>query len=234
MEPILIYGFPLGSSMGLVAALEWLGKPYRLCRIDMLDEMREPSYARINARHETPALIDDQGRILTETMAIASWLKARDTERRISFDPLSREADRMDQVMAFVNTGFTAAFTPHWVALEMNPPNPALQATLRDWGRERILERHDKLEEMIGDTPFLVCDKPTLADAVFIGVARWLDFHAVADCARWPKLSALRERLEADPAVIYATALESGERRQGTGSCVGHVSLEEVIAQFGR
>src|SRR3712207_3200451 len=61
MEPILIYGFPLGSSMGLVAALEWLGKPYRLCRVDMLGEMREVSYARINARHETPAFIDDQG-----------------------------------------------------------------------------------------------------------------------------------------------------------------------------
>ena len=234
MEPILIYGFPLGSSMGLVAALEWLGKPYRLCRVDMLGEMREPSYARINARHQTPAFIDDQGRILTETMAIASWLEARDTHRCISFDPLSREADRMHQIMAFVNTGFTAAFTPHWVALEMDPPNPTLQATLRDWGQERIIERHDKLEAMIENTLFLVGDKPTLADAVFIGVARWLDFHAVADRARWPKLAALRERLEADPAVIYATALESGESRQGTGSCNGHISLEEVIAKFGR
>jgi len=37
LEPILVYGFPLGSSMGLVAALEWLGMPYRLCRVDMLD-----------------------------------------------------------------------------------------------------------------------------------------------------------------------------------------------------
>ena len=103
----------------------------------------------------------------------------------------------MHQIMAFVNTGFTAAFTPHWVALEMDPPNPALQALLRDWGRERILERHDKLEEMISDTPFLVGDKPTLADAVFIGVARWLDFHAIAHKSRWPKMAALRERLEA-------------------------------------
>jgi glutathione S-transferase len=233
MEPILIYGFPLGTSMGLVATLEWLGKPYRLCRVDMLGEMREPSYARLNARHETPAFIDDQGRILTETMAIASWLEARDADRRISFDPLSYQADRMHQIMAYVNTGFTAAFTPHWAALEMDPPNPALQSTLREWGRGRIIERHDKLEEMIGDTPFLVGDKPTLADGVFIGVARWLDFHAIADSSRWPKLAALRERLEADPAVIYAAALESGESRQGTGSCVGHVPLEEVIAQFG-
>jgi glutathione S-transferase len=80
-----MYGFPAGSSMGLVAALEWLGKPYRLCRVDMLGEMRDPRYARINARHETPALITDAGRVLTETMAIAGWLEARDGGRRISF-----------------------------------------------------------------------------------------------------------------------------------------------------
>lgn len=42
MEPILLYGFPAGSSMGLVAALEWLGQPYKLCRVDMLGEMRTP------------------------------------------------------------------------------------------------------------------------------------------------------------------------------------------------
>src|SRR5258707_14762718 len=94
MEPILVYGFPAGSSMGLVAALEWLGKPYRLCRVDMLGEMRDLSYARINARHETPALITDAGRGLTETMAISAWLGARDSERGISFGPLSAEADR--------------------------------------------------------------------------------------------------------------------------------------------
>ncbi len=82
MEPILIYGFPLGSSVGLVAALEWLGKPYRLCRIDMLTDMREPGYARINARHETPALVTDRGEPLTETMAINAWFGARDAKRR--------------------------------------------------------------------------------------------------------------------------------------------------------
>lgn len=233
MEPILIYGFPLGSSMGLVAALEWLGKPYRLCRVDMLGEMREPAYARINSRHETPALITDQGRALTETMAIASWLAVRDDERRISPDPLSSEGDRMQQLMAFINTGFTGAFSPHWIAMEMDPPRPDIQAALREVGAEGIIERHDKLEAMIGDTPYLVGDRPTLADALFIGVARWLDFHEIADPGRWPKLAALRARLEADPAVIYATALESGESAAGSGLCLGHVPLAEVIERYG-
>lgn len=233
MEPILVYGFPLGSSMGLVAALEWLGHPYRLCRVDMLGEMREPSYARINARHETPALITEEGRALTETMAIAAWLEARDSEGRISFEPRSAEADRMHQLMAFVNTGFTGAFVPLWAALEMAQPDPALQETLRRFGAELVIDRHDKLEAMIGETPFLVGERPSLADGVLIGVARWLEFHGVADPERWPKLAELRRRIEADPAVIFATAIENGETPVGSGAFKGHVPLAEVIERFG-
>jgi glutathione S-transferase len=233
MEPILIYGFPVGSSMGLVAALEWLSKPYRLCRVDMLGEMREPPYARINPRHETPAFITDKGKVLTETMAIAAWLEARDVEQRISLDPLSSEADRMHQLMAFINTGFTSAFSPLFSAMEMDTPDPAMQSALRAYGRERVIERHDKFEAMIGETTFLVGTQPTLADALLVGVARWLDFLAVADKSRWPKLAALRQRLDADPAVIYATALENGKDRPGAGACLGHIALKDVIERFG-
>ncbi|HVL42767.1 MAG TPA: glutathione S-transferase family protein, partial [Brevundimonas sp.] len=177
MEPILLYGFPSGTSMGLVAALEWLGRPYRLCRVDMLGEMREPGYARLNARHETPVLITDAGRPLSETMAIAAWLEARDADRRVSFDPLSPEADRMHQLMAFLNTGFTGAFSPLWVAFELPTPDPDYEQALRRFGRDAVIERHDKLEAMVGDGPYLVGDRPCLADALLAGVGRWLEFH---------------------------------------------------------
>lgn len=219
--------------MGLVAALEWLGRPYRLSRVDMLGEMREPSYARLNARHETPVLITEQGRALSETMAIAAYLEARDEERRISFDPCSRDADRMHQMLAFINTGFTAAFTPLWAALEMAEPDPQQQAALRRFGRERVIERHDKLEAMLGGTPYLAGDKPTLADGVLIGVARWLEIHQVAERGRWPRLDALRARLEADPAVRYALAIEHGQTPAGSGACLGQVPLAEVIRRHG-
>ncbi|TIT94966.1 MAG: glutathione S-transferase family protein, partial [Mesorhizobium sp.] len=65
MEPILLYGFPAGSSMGLVAAFERLGLPYRLCRVDMLADMKNEAYASINGRQETPVLITDEGKVLT-------------------------------------------------------------------------------------------------------------------------------------------------------------------------
>jgi glutathione S-transferase len=233
MEPILVYGYPAGTSMGLVAALEWLGQPYKLSRVDMLGEMREPPYKRINQRVETPVLITDQGRPLTETMAIAAWLEARDTQRRISFDPLSAEADRMHQLMGFLNTGFTGAFTPLWVALELPERDPDFEAALRRFGRERVIERHDRLEEMLDGGNWLVGGKHSLADGLLAGVARWLEYHEVADLSRWPKLQALRQRVESDPAVVFATALENGETPAGKGAFKGHMPLAEVIERFG-
>jgi glutathione S-transferase len=233
MEPILVYGFPLGSSMGLVAALEWLGQPYRLSRVDMLADMKTDQYARLNDRQETPVLITDDGRVLTETMAIARWLELRDVERRISFDPGLPAADRMHQLMAFINTGFTAAFSPLWAALEMEGADPAYRETLRDHGRKAVAKRHAQLEAMIGDLLFLAGERPTLADGVLIGVARWAEFHEAVDVATYPRLAAVRRRIEADPAVSFALAIENGETPAGSGAMRGQIPLGEVIARFG-
>lgn len=228
MEPILVYGHPLGSSMGLVAALEWLAQPYGLTRVDMLAEMREPDYRKLNPRVETPVLVLPDG-IVTETLAIANWIEHRDSERRISFEPGSFASLRMHQFMAFVNTGFTAAFNPYWVALESQDLSDAEREGLRARGRDDVRERHERLEEMIGDKPFLMGDRPTLADAVFIGVARWALFHQAIDPADFPRVMALRERLEQDPAVQFATAVESGDNPRGSSAFIGHVPLKDLL-----
>jgi glutathione S-transferase len=166
-------------------------------------------------------------------MAIAAYLEARDAQRRISFDPLSPEADRMHQLMAFLNTGFTGAFGPLWVALELPEPDPDFEAALRRFGRSQVIERHDRLEEMLDRGPWLVGNKHSLADGLLAGVTRWLEFHEVAEPSRWPKLQALRRQVEADPAVVFAAALEDGETPSGSGACKGHVPLAEVIARYG-
>ncbi len=228
-EPILTSGFPLGSSAGLVTAFEWLGQPYRLTRVDMLGEMRTDAYKRLNGRVETPVLITGEGRVLTETMAIALWLEARDPERRISFEPGTPEADRLHQYVAFLNTGFTGAFFPMWVALEAEDATEEDRETLRKFGRSFVAERHEQLEAMIGDSDYLLGDRPTLADAVFAGVARWVDFHKALDPRDYPRILALRKRIEADPAFRFAVAIEDGKQASGSGAMKGLVPLADVL-----
>lgn len=228
MDPILVCGFPEGSSLGLVAAFEWLGQPYRLARVDMLKDMKTPAYARLNGRQETPLLIKPDGVRLTETMAIAAWLEARDVDRRISFDPKSADADHMRQMLAFLNTSFTGAFSPLWAAMEMQP-DPPLQDILRKHGRAGVLKRHAQLEVMLDDRPFIAGDHPTLADGIFIGVARWAEFHEI-DVSAFARIGALKRRLEADPAVIFAHAVENGEAPRGAGACTGYVELSDLLA----
>ena len=234
MEPILVYGFPAGSSMGLVAAFELMGRPYRLCRVDMLNDMKNDRYARINGRQETPILITEDGRVLTETMAIIHWIEQRDIERRVTFDPKTPEADRTYQLAAFVNTGFTAAFSPLWVAFESEGEDPAFLDALRRHGRKAVKDRHDRLESMIPEGGFLVGERITMADTTLIGVARWAEFHNAIDGSDYPRLAALRRRIEAEPAVKFAEALEVGESLAGSGALLGHVPLDEVIDRFGK
>lgn len=228
-EPILTSGFPLGSSAGLVTAFEWLGQPYRLTRVDMLGEMRTDAYKRLNGRVETPVLITGEGRVLTETMAIALWLEARDLDRRISFEPGTPEADRLHQYVAFLNTGFTGAFVPMWVALEAEGVTEEYRETLRKFGRSFVAERHGQLEAMIGDSDYLLGDRPTLADAVFAGVARWVDFHKAVDPRDYPRILALRKRIEADPAFRFAVSIEDGKQAAGSGAMKGLVPLADVL-----
>lgn len=230
MHPILLTGFPQGSSLGLVAALEWLGRPYRLARVDMLADMETDAYGRVNGRRETPVLIREDGSVLTETLAIARWIERHDHQRRVSFDPESREAERMWQFAAYLNTGFTGAFTPYWIAMEAEDLTEESRTLLKAIGSESAIDRHDKLEAMLGDTPYLVGDRPTLADAVFVGVARWAAYHEALDPRRYPKILALRERLEADPAVRFALAIEDGEPAAGSGAMTGLLPLPEALA----
>lgn len=229
MDPILFVGHPLGSSLGLVCAFEWLGMPYRVARVAMPDDMTGEAYGRINGRRETPVLIREDGSVLTETMAIALWLEGQDRDFRISFPAGSAQAHRMHQLMGFLNSSFTGAFSPLWAALEMPQATEAHREILRSFGREGVARRHAQLEAMVGDGSYLVGDRPTLADALLAGVGRWVEFHQAVDSTRYPKLQALKRRLAADPAVRFARGLEEGAIGDGSGAMRGLVPLAEAL-----
>lgn len=228
MTPILFYGVPSGCSFGSIVALEWLGEPYRLCRIQMPEVASGDDFRRINPAGETPAFRTGNGQVLSESMAILNHIAARGIGRGIGHPQGTPEFDRLNQVLAFLNTSFFNAFSPLWHAYE-HAGDGEEQRVLRAYGASAVKLAHATLEAMLGDRPWLLGAQRSVADAYFAGIARWTDYHEVIDRRDYPGVQRLYERLQEEPAVAFAHAIERGEPARSSGGFLGEISLDEVL-----
>lgn len=231
MDPILFYGVPEGCSFGSIVALEWLGRPYRLCRIQMPEVAAGQAYARINPVGETPALMTSTGQVISESMAILNHIGAQGIDKGFAYAQGTAGFDRLNQMLGFLNSSFFGAFSSLWYALEHLADGPEKDA-LNAYGRRQVEEAHAKLERLLGGRDWLVGDRPTLTDAYFVGVARWADFHKAVDRRDYPALRKLYERMQADPAVRFAHAIEHEEAARSAGGFKGHIELEEALERL--
>lgn len=230
MEPVLFYGVPQGCSFGSIVALEWLGLPYRLVRVQMPEDMQGELYARFNPVRETPVLLLENGVSLSESAAILANLAAR-APGRLGYPAGTLEHDRLNQMVAFLNTTFFSSFSPLWAAYEMEE-NPPVQTVLRAHGRALVAKAHAQLDAMLQGRDWLVGPRRTVADAYLAGLARWAQYHQAVDPSAYPNLQRLLRKLENDPAVMFAHAIEAGGEPQGSGAFRGHVTLEELLPKL--
>jgi glutathione S-transferase len=228
--PILFYGVPEGCSLGSIVALEWSGIPYRLCRIEMPEVVSGPAYRRINPVGETPSLRTAQGELISESLAILNHIGAGALASGLAFPQGSPEFDRLNAMLAFLNTSFFNAFSPLWYTLEHGSAG-AEKSALTAYGKAMVAKTHTQLEALLDGQEWLL-GRRTLADAYFFGVARWADFHQAVDRRDYPGLHRLFEKLKDDAAVRFALAVEHEEEAQSSGGFAGQVGLEEALAML--
>ncbi|MFD2261416.1 glutathione S-transferase family protein [Lacibacterium aquatile] len=230
MDPILFYGVPEGCSFGTIVALEWSGIPYRLSRIGMPEEVSGEVYRAINPVGETPTLLTARGDLLNESMAILNHINGLSVADGRGFAQGTAEFDRQNAMLAYLNTSFFNAFAPLWYAFEHTTEGSVEKKILTAYGKGKVAKTHAMLEKMLGDNEWLLGKQRSQADAYFIGIARWADFHQAIDRRDYPGLDRLRTKLEADPAVRFAQAIEHEEAATSVGQFKGHVSLAEILA----
>lgn len=233
MPLTLFYGVPEGCSFGSIVALEWSGAKYHLCRVDMPGIVSSEDYKRINPVGETPTLMLPDGRMLSESMAILGHIAAKTVSEGLGFEPGSPDDDRLKQMLAFLNTSFFNAFGPLWYTIEHELADTA-KAALRDYGIAKVERAHADLEMLLDGKEWLIGDRRSMADAYFMGIARWNDFHKVVDRRRFRALNSLYERMLGDPAVRFAHAIEHEEPATSAGGFLGHVSLDDVLGQMSK
>lgn len=232
MEPVLFYGVPHGCSFGSIVALEWLGEPYRLSRIDMLSGTEGELYGRVNVLRQTPSLLLEDGESLTESLAILQNIAGRDLKKFLGFQQGTREFDRLNAMLSYLHTSVHGAFAPNWTAFKMEDGAPG-RDMFQALGREHAAKAYAHLEALLDSRAWLMGDHRTVADAYFIGVARWGEDLELFDLEReYPRVSGLLQRLEADRAVVFAHAIEDGKPATTSGQFRGHVSLEDLTPRF--
>ena len=231
MEPILFYGVPSGCSFGSIVALEWLGIPYKLCRIEMPEVVTSDAYRRINPIGETPTLMTSDGALVSESMAIFNHLARFGIDEGLSFAQGTPGFDRLNQVLAYLNTSLFKAYSPFWYAFEHTLADDD-KAALRRYGTKKLAKAHADLETMLSDKQWLLGDHRTFADAYFIGIARWNEYHDAVDRRDYPRVQRLFDKLEAEPAVQFAHAIEARKEARTTGAFRGEIALGDVIARL--
>ncbi|EJZ22177.1 glutathione S-transferase [Rhizobium sp. Pop5] len=224
----MFYGVPEGCSFGSIVALEWSGLPYRLCRVEMPEIVSSDEYKRINAVGETPSLLLEDGRTISESMAILHHIGARAIGTGLGFAQGAEEFDRLNQMLAFLNTTFFKAFGPLWYAFE-HPLEPQQKQAITAYGMAAVEKAHHTLERLLGGREWLLGNGPSLADAYFVGIARWNDFHKVVDRRQFPGLRGLYERMQEQPAVRFAHAIEHRQEARSSGGFLGEVDLADAF-----
>lgn len=145
----------------------------------------------INPKGAVPALMLDEGDVITENVAVMIYLgdKAR-SEELLPASGLHRY--RIIEWLGYLGSDVHKAFSPLF--------DPASSADVRTASLELLTKRLDYLERRLDGNDFLHGDALTVADPYLFAMLGWTG-HVGIDLAQWPNLTAYRARIMARPTV---------------------------------
>jgi glutathione S-transferase len=179
---------PGSCALGIHVLLEEIGKPYEVQKVNLAArEQYAPEYVAINPKSKVPALQRDDGSILTEWPAIASWLALTNPEKGLlSTDPESfaRTLESVDYVAASLHMqGFTRIWKPEGFS-----PNEADHAAVKAKGQEIVDKGLASFDAMLAGKDYVGGSKMSIADAALFYLEFWvverLKQQLPANCAK--------------------------------------------------
>lgn len=182
----LFYG-PGTCAIGIHVILEEIGKPYALQKIDFATkEQYSDAFKAINPKSKVPTLERDDGSILTEFPAIATWLARTNPDAKLLPDDVEgqvRALEAIDYVVATLHMqGFGRLFRP-----ENFSANPADQDAVKARGQDIVANAFRLMDKALDGKDFLL-GAFSIADAALFYTEFWarerLKLELPANCAQ--------------------------------------------------
>ena len=168
-----LYFSPGACSLGIHILLEEVGKPYTTERVKLMDgEQYKEAYVAVNPKSKVPTLERDDGSILTEYGAIATWLARTNPEANLlPHDPDAevRCLEAMDYAVATIHMqGFARIARPGNFS-----PSEADKEAVQARGREIFAKGLGILAHKLGDKPWVAGDSYSAGDTAVFYVSSW-------------------------------------------------------------
>ncbi|WP_028747563.1 glutathione S-transferase family protein [Rhizobium mesoamericanum] len=169
-----LFHAPRSCSLGIRILLEEIGVPHQVATIDLSSgQQRDAAFLAVNPKGKVPALLRDDGTVLTEFQAIALWLARRFPEAGLlpeDADAAARVIEAMEFIVGTVHMrGFALAIMPSKFV-----SSPTAQGELRVHGMRVATDGLHHISALLGETtPWLSGPRPGVADAALFYVTYW-------------------------------------------------------------
>lgn len=200
---IKLYYTPGACSLSPHIALREADLPYELVQVDLAEKKLKngDSFLAINPKGYVPALVLDNGQLLTEGAIIVQWIADQKPERNLAPKPGTPERLKLKEWLHFIATELHKGFGP------VN--NPKVNDEAKQFFKNRLLSRFEFLNRSLEGRKYLVGDNFTVADGYAYYTLRNLKKLDASVIEKSPDLKAYFERI-ADRAGVRAALQAEG------------------------
>ena len=174
MEMLKFFHSPASCSDGILLTLSELDVEFEIEIVNVKKGMqREPAFLEINPKGKVPALMLDDGSMLTEFQTIAYWLAYKFTKNNLWPNDLgkqSRTLEIMDFIVGSVHMrGFTFVKMPGKFQLDEKGTED-----LKKFGITEVEKGLKYISSVLGGSEYLIGDFG-IADAALFYVLQWAE-----------------------------------------------------------
>ncbi len=191
---LTLYYSPGACSLASHIALNEAGFAYAAVRVNLgIKQTAEGGdYLSINEKGYVPALVLDDGGVLTESAVVLQFIADQNPGADLAPAHGTFARYRLAEWLNYIATEIHKGFGPLWHAA--NPD------AVKDAARKSLSAKFDYVEKRLASTPYLMGDTFTVADAYLFTIVNWS--HALKiDLGPWPALQQFMARVAARPAV---------------------------------
>jgi glutathione S-transferase len=199
---IKLYYTPGACSLSPHIALREADLPFELVQVDLQKKELKAggSFLAVNPKGYVPALVLDDGTLLTEGAVIVQYIADQKPEKKLAPKSGTNERLKLKEWLHFIATELHKGFGP------IN--NPKTNEEAKQFFRERLNSRFEFLTRSLEGKQYLLGDTFSVADGYAYYTLRNLRKLDAAAVDKSPILKAYFDRVAARPAVQAALQAE--------------------------